>query len=411
MLSKDSTDVLNQRRAGWMDIRFNLISWALSCLTIRKYYSDIELITDRYGKNLLIDYLELPYSSFEISLEHLQKSTPNPNLWALGKIYSYSQQFQPFLHIDGDVFLWKSFEERLLHSSIVSQNKEMNYPFYKQIVEDILVNFSYVPMEILADRKSRIPIMSLNAGIIGGNDILFFQEYTKEALAFVNKNRNCYDQINLTNFNIVYEQYLCFCMAEQRGKEISYLFSDISYDYSEILQFHRLPSLSSFIHVVGYAKTNPFICEQIETRLEYEFPGYYSAIKEKIAHKFPWSKSISTSSQRREWLFNAYDFMKNKTKEEILDIKFIMNKKIEYVDDEKAKLVNPHNRQMEIKYKKDHNYIYQLFSEAMSINELYEMMKKAENISIVEQPEDVIKDKFLDLALQNFLYDEFLMVG
>lgn len=181
MLSKDSTDVLNQRRAGWMDIRFNLISWALSCLTIRKYYSDIELITDRYGKNLLIDYLELPYSSFEISLEHLQKSTPNPNLWALGKIYSYSQQFQPFLHIDGDVFLWKSFEERLLHSSIVSQNKEMNYPFYKQIVEDILVNFSYVPMEILADRKSRIPIMSLNAGIIGGNDILFFQEYTKEA--------------------------------------------------------------------------------------------------------------------------------------------------------------------------------------------------------------------------------------
>lgn len=88
-----------------------------------------------------------------------------------------------------------------------------------------------------------------------------------------------------------------------------------------------------------------------------------------------------------------------------------MNKKIEYVDDEKAKLVNPHNRQMEIKYKKDHNYIYQLFSEAMSINELYEMMKKAENISIVEQPEDVIKDKFLDLALQNFLYDEFLMVG
>ena len=48
---------------GWPAAEYNLMSWAMSYLSLREHYSDVVLYTDSAGKHLLIDTLHLPPSA------------------------------------------------------------------------------------------------------------------------------------------------------------------------------------------------------------------------------------------------------------------------------------------------------------------------------------------------------------
>ena len=99
----DSTKEPLRDSFGWVAPEYHLMGWALSCLQLHKLYSHITLFANSQAARLLVDTLQLPYT--EINLAHDQLTLLHPDLWALPKIYTYSLQDQPFLHIDGDVFL------------------------------------------------------------------------------------------------------------------------------------------------------------------------------------------------------------------------------------------------------------------------------------------------------------------
>ena len=44
---------------GWLYLEYNLISWALNCLSLREHYDEVALYTDSEGKRILIDKLHL----------------------------------------------------------------------------------------------------------------------------------------------------------------------------------------------------------------------------------------------------------------------------------------------------------------------------------------------------------------
>jgi hypothetical protein len=52
---KSSKNILQNRlKGGWINQRYNYFSIAYSCLTLKKFYNKIELITDDFGEDLLI---------------------------------------------------------------------------------------------------------------------------------------------------------------------------------------------------------------------------------------------------------------------------------------------------------------------------------------------------------------------
>lgn len=69
---------------GWCSARYHLMSWALSCLQLHQFYEDLELITDRKGKELLIDQLKLPYKKVRVELDDLDL-VQIPGLWVMKK--------------------------------------------------------------------------------------------------------------------------------------------------------------------------------------------------------------------------------------------------------------------------------------------------------------------------------------
>ncbi|QSB26058.1 DUF6734 family protein [Flavobacterium sp. CLA17] len=273
----NKSDLL-RNNSGWLSPEYNLISWTLSCLQLKQYYPELVLYCDSTYAKLFIDTLELPYSDVVCNLDILNKY--HPQLWALPKIYSYAQQEKPFLHVDGDVFIWKKFEDRLLSSELITQNKEAATDYYEKIMISLEASLNYFPDEIQKERKSQKPILAYNAGIFGGSDISFFQEYASKAFEFVNKNVLNLPKINISSFNIFFEQYLFYCLTKKYNKKVNVLLSETIGDnqYKGFGDFARVPYEKQYLHLLGNYKRNEFVCKQMAPRLRQDYPEYYYRI-------------------------------------------------------------------------------------------------------------------------------------
>lgn len=118
---------------GWSKPVFHLMSWALSVLQLNKIYNKVNLYGNKQALQLLIDMLKLPYA--EVFSTHDNLTFLNEDLWALPKIYSYSLQEEPFLHVDGDVFIFHEFEHSLLKGELIAQNLEEATEYYSVMLK------------------------------------------------------------------------------------------------------------------------------------------------------------------------------------------------------------------------------------------------------------------------------------
>jgi hypothetical protein len=269
-----STDVEGRFSGGWLEKKYLYMSWALSCLQFRKYFDDVELVTDAFGKEILIDVLKLPYTKVTVALDELDKYPQD--LWALGKIYAYSIQKEPFIHADGDVFMWEGLHEKVKNAPLYVQSLEVNMPVYHAHFAEVLNAFEYIP-EVLKNLKpNEDTLTAINAGLFGGHDLDFIQEYTKMAFKFVDENLHNMDKITKGPFNMIYEQLLYFYMAKQKGIQIeSYFDKPNNFD---LVQFSSVPSKTKYIHAIGIFKKSLEVNENVANRLLTEHPEAYFRI-------------------------------------------------------------------------------------------------------------------------------------
>lgn len=265
-------------KGGWSHKLFHYMSCALSCLKFNEFF-DIELITDKAGKELFIDKLNLPYASVQVVLDDLNEIYP-PYLWAIGKLYSYSIQNEPFIHVDNDMFIWEKFRKDILTANLVAHNLEASYSHNKTFFSDIISKFSYIPCVLQDSFVRNNNVVEINAGILGGHDISFIKNYTDEAFDFINRNMDTIIKLNRPGmFNVIYEQFLFYALATQQNKHISYLIEDnVDEHFLGLTDFWQVPHATKYIHTLGAYKTWYIIGEQVAQRLWFEYPEYFNRI-------------------------------------------------------------------------------------------------------------------------------------
>lgn len=276
-LERGTNRIEDRKIGGWLDKKYNYMSWALSCLQFKKHYGHIELITDCLGKKTLIDKLELPYNKVLVELDAFNDN--HPDLWAVTKLHAYSLQTEPFIHVDGDVYVWKRLEN-IENKSLVVQNEDIGFKYYDNIWNIVKENFQYIPQYMLDDFANSQVVKSCNAGVFGGTDIDFIQEYVRDSLDFLQKNQDNHSKVNLNLAGLIYEQYLFSCFARSRKKNVSYLFHSMSDTFKEICNFSSIPQKRHYVHTVGRAKKKLDVCENVANQLLLEYPEYYYYILE-----------------------------------------------------------------------------------------------------------------------------------
>lgn len=277
--SKPGRNEGNYNKCGWPEKKYNYFSWALSALQFRKFYDAVELVTDECGYDLLIRKLGLPYTSTKIVLDELNDY--NPGIWALGKIYAYGIQDQPFIHADADVYIWKKFEDSFEKAPILCQNIEKGahyHQWYKSLFVDIVQHFNYYP-EVLDRSISRNgSIISINAGIIGGHNVNFFKLFTKQSFKFIDQNIDCMEKVDVDLCNTIFEQFLFHALAEDKGENLTFFNPHFVRYWSDVADFTKTPHRASYIHLQGNFKHKKQILTSLEYRLQEDYPEYYYRI-------------------------------------------------------------------------------------------------------------------------------------
>ncbi len=259
------------------------MSCALSCLKLKEFYNNVELVTDDIGKKILIDELKLPYTSVRTDLENIKELSEE--LWAMGKLIAYSVQNEPFLHVDNDVFIWKPFNEMILSSDFIVQNAESEIEFGKNLCQDIYNNFEGFTPELLVYTKNGGMIgntSSYNFGVFGGNNINFIKFYVDFVFDFIKKNDKNLSKVMSGALSIYLEQGIFHQLSNQYNMKVKELYEGIR-NFAFFYQFEKIPEIS-YIHTLGGAKRNSIINEQVYLNLLNEYPIYHSRIL-KLANK------------------------------------------------------------------------------------------------------------------------------
>jgi hypothetical protein len=280
LLNQIKENSIPNNYAGWLSLEALLASWVLSCLTIKKFYPELILYTDEFGKKLLIDILELPYSDYHVVFEDIEQF--DHSFWAMGKIYVYSLQKKPFIHIDGDIFIWEKFSSIINNAEIFSQNIERNNELYFSLLKDVQDKLNDLPKEIENCLDVKPEYFGINTGVFGGNNIKLINLYAKKVLKFAEINQKNLIKHKIKHINVFFEQYLLKCFIDNYKPKLTCLFETLSNDFNELLDFHLVPFSCKYVHAVGYSKLNPIANEQILIRLYMEDIYFYEKVQNTI---------------------------------------------------------------------------------------------------------------------------------
>lgn len=268
---------------GFATVEAHYMAWALSCSLLRNFYKEVELFTDDFGK-VLFEKLEIPYDTIHPSLQDDFMLNLNPKMWAYAKIFTYSIQEHPFIHVDGDVFLWRPFDSRLLECDVIAQCVEDNMPIYRHSIKVLKeTNGSYVPDWVNCSEKHP---MAFNTGIMGSNNINLIKKYTSLAFQYYKNNCHLFDEMSIKddNLNILPEQTLLYELcSKMNGLNVgTYFNSPIkkSQDFSECAQIEKVPYECHFVHTLGGFKRQAYICDFISMALRNENPRLWKNVKE-----------------------------------------------------------------------------------------------------------------------------------
>jgi len=263
---------------GWLSAEYHWMSWALSSLQAFKLFGSLELITDTRGREMLVDVLGLPYTAVSTALDEFPGDYP-AGLFSMAKIYAYGLQREPFLHLDGDLILWERPAEEWLKAPLFCQNIERELFFYRVMLERINERFSYIPALLSRAGYADRAIYSCNAGLFGGSSIDFIQQYCRQASDFIERNRRHLDEVQATDLNFIYEQYLLYRLAVEQGIGIATFLPEVVEDvlYKELVRFQEIPA-ARIIHPVGGFKRLQWVCDNLARCLRDRYPGHYYRI-------------------------------------------------------------------------------------------------------------------------------------
>lgn len=283
---------------GWKSSKYNYLSWILSCNQLRKYYDEVELFTDDVGYSILIDKLKLPYTKVHVVLDDLNNY--DDNLWALAKIKAYSMMNEPFLHVDGDVFIFESFDKKLMKSDVIVQNIETTSDYYWNMWSKIKTELDFIP-EIMENYNNQHHNKAYNMGIFGGNNIPFIKKYTETSFNFVNKNKDSLSKINAYNFNIFFEQVLLYEFTLERKIRVNCLINEDIGDneYKGFGNFEEIPNDRRYLHLLGFYKKQELVCNKMSIYVQKYYPEYYAYL-ENLLNLMPKLSSFGFSYDKSE---------------------------------------------------------------------------------------------------------------
>lgn len=247
----------------------------LSVLESKKQFKQVNFYTNKFGKEL-VDYYQIPFDNVFLVLDKFD-NVLHPNLWAYIKIYVYSLQREPFIHIDNDVILWDKIPESYNQYDLFFQNKEhlLTHRGYKGLLEKAS-KFPVVNQDIINCK----PSYAFNCGIVAGKNLDLIKRWHDIVYEFIFSEGNIksWEQTkDKHSMNHLFEQYFISCLIHlENNLNIGTLLTDDFYK-SALRDF-------KMTHLWGEAKREQRVMDKITFRLKRDYIDFYKLLNKKQSH-------------------------------------------------------------------------------------------------------------------------------
>jgi hypothetical protein len=281
-----STPFTAHRASAWGNERNHLLAWILSFECARRHYPRTALVTDDDGARLLVDGLGLEFDSVSLALNQL--TGHDPSWWTAGKLVAISEQDEPFVHLDPDVFLWAALPDVVTDAPVFAQNPEpyaAGGTYYRpELIETALetTEGTWLPEEWGWYRAPGALARGECCGVVGGTHTDFLRHYADQGLRLIREPANqpllagLPDRQDLT---ITLEQYLLAACIEFHRDRAESPYLDVAIEYlfgswDEAVDGPRAAELG-FTHLIAYTKRDPEISRRLERRVAEQYPARY----------------------------------------------------------------------------------------------------------------------------------------
>lgn len=251
----------------------NFYSYLLSTLLIKKMGYEIELYCD---EKTVEYYNMIPYD--RINVIDFDNDGVDSKFWIWGKIKTHCLMNEPYVHVDGDVFLFRD----------IIGNKLENYPVVVQSIENFNTignNFNEIylnsinPFDVneFGIDWNKYGLTAYNCGVIGFTDMNIKNEYAnkvKEMLTKISTNNNFNDyKKKYSGMFLIAEQSLLYHILRDRNiKPLEIL------PYDEIVNskfdWMTVAGNKGYCHMWGYSKYKDNVIEKIKYKIIRYFPEY-----------------------------------------------------------------------------------------------------------------------------------------
>jgi hypothetical protein len=264
-----------QTHGGWLDPRFHFMSWALSASLLNEHFGRTVLHTDLTGRNMLIDLLELPYDEVHLTQEGLGTLYPK-DWWVMRKICSYAHAEGPFVHVDGDAFLWNGLPDHVRNKPVIAQNSQSGFQCYR-IAAGQLQEAGIALPAFMGEEHGRFE--AVNMGVTGGTDEVFFKEYVRETKAYYDRYLagRTFGPGTSGFLNTLLEECFFRHYAEYRGQTVTdWIPTSFGQGYGSLA--NCMDDSYGLTHLIGTNKKDIYFCKQVEFQLRRRFPKVFRKV-------------------------------------------------------------------------------------------------------------------------------------
>ena len=271
---------LDRNSNGYNSFQDFLMTMSLSVLVTANNFKQINFVTNDLGKNIFINQVKLPFTKVSTSQNQFNSKLPQW-LWGYAKLFAYTEQTEPFVHIDNDVFLWDGLPDEV-------SSKKM---FFQSLETPFEAGYGwYVPLLHIMSKCPNVPVViknhpvdySYNCGIMGCNDPSLIKEWFIASTAYVRDPENL--KVMSSNLfkdkliyqNLLHEQYFITSILDSKGlkpyEDVGLMLKTESLTEDCYLKGRR------YTHLWGLDKKNKESMAKVYARMKDDFPEYYNRI-------------------------------------------------------------------------------------------------------------------------------------
>ena len=229
-LSIGKNGVRNNEFCGYKCKEDLLDALLLSSSISAKHFDKIELYCDTEAAELIKEDGRVFPLDIIICLDDLQ--WVNGLLWAYSKVFVYSLQKEPFLHIDIDAILWDGLPEELTTQKFIFQQKEPvnGFYWYNEIFKEAEI------LNVLPSKISYKPEYALNTAVFACTDINYLyiiKQYFSVVNSYISNVKDKLSEFKCSHAQcILFEQLFLVNILETAGLKFGVDYDTILHDDS-----------------------------------------------------------------------------------------------------------------------------------------------------------------------------------